>query len=53
MRKIVNIKTIKETPGNPRFIKKPKFIIIIEIGIAKNIFFRNCFKTSIRRLSNV
>ena len=25
MRKIVNIKTIKETPGNPRFIKKPKF----------------------------
>jgi hypothetical protein len=25
MRKIVNIKTIKETPGNPRFIKDAKF----------------------------
>ena len=30
MRKIVDIKTIKETPNNPRFIKDPKFKLLVQ-----------------------
>ena len=30
MRKIVDIKKIKETPNNPRFIKDPKFKLLVQ-----------------------